>query len=54
MAIEFSIALGIAVNDTVHFLLALRLERRKGKSEDDSLDAKIAETGRAMVITTMI
>ncbi len=54
IAIVFAIAFGIAVDDTIHFLSKYRLERGKGKSVDDALEVTFKETGKAIIITSII
>jgi predicted RND superfamily exporter protein len=53
-AIIFAISFGIAVDDTIHFLSKFKLERLKGKSIEDSLRVTIVETGKAIIITSII
>ncbi|MFZ4732000.1 MAG: efflux RND transporter permease subunit [Pirellulales bacterium] len=48
--IVFNVCLGLAVDDTVHVLAALRRHRRAGLSMTGSLRRAIAETGNAIVI----
>lgn len=47
------IAIGIAVDDTIHFLTRLRLERRTS-APTPALERTFAFTGRAIVMTTAI
>lgn len=54
IAIVFAIAFGIAVDDTIHFLSKYKLERGKGKSVEDSLEVTFKETGKAIIITSII
>lgn len=54
IAIVFAIAFGIAVDDTIHFLSKYRLERGKGKTVDDALEVTFNETGKAIIITSII
>jgi len=53
-AIIFAIAFGIAVDDTIHFLSKYKIERLAGKSMEDSLHATVTETGKAIIITSII
>ena len=53
-SIIFSIAIGIAVDDTVHILSKLRLELLKGKSLLYALKHTYLHTGKAVVVTTLI
>jgi predicted RND superfamily exporter protein len=48
--IVFNVCLGLAVDDTVHVLAALRRHRRAGVSMAGSLRRAIAETGNAIII----
>lgn len=49
-----SIALGLAVDDTIHFLWQYVNERRNGLSVQDALVVTIRLTGLAIFLTTMI
>ncbi len=53
-AIIFAIAFGIAVDDTIHFLSKYKLERMKGNDMETALKATFTETGKAIVITSLI
>jgi predicted RND superfamily exporter protein len=48
--IVFNVCLGLAVDDTVHVLAAVRRHRRAGISMAGSLRRAVAETGNAIVI----
>ncbi|MGK0364788.1 MAG: putative RND superfamily exporter protein [Saprospiraceae bacterium] len=54
VSIIFAVIFGIAVDDTIHFLSKYKLARNKGKSIDDSLHVTFVETGKAIVLTTLI
>jgi len=54
VAIVFTVAFGIAVDDSIHFLSRYKLERDKGFSQDKALHNTFMETGRAIVVTTLI
>lgn len=54
ISIIFSIAFGIAVDDTLHFLSRLRIELAKGKQLAFALRSTFLSTGKAMIITTII
>lgn len=54
LGMVFSIAYGIAVDDTIHFLARYAIERRKGADIDSAIRVTFAETGRAMTLTTVI
>ena len=53
-AMTFSVALGIAVDDSLHFLLRYRKELRQGMSRVEAIKATIMSTGSALMITTTI
>ena len=53
-AILFTIAFGIAVDDTIHFISKLKLEINKGASLVFALRRTYMSTGRALVLTTAI
>ncbi len=48
------IAIGMAVDDTIHFLTRLRLELQRCESIDEALVETFAFSGRAIVLTTVI
>lgn len=54
VSIVFAVIFGIAVDDTIHFLSKYKLARAKGKSVEDSLLITFTETGKAIVLTTII
>ena len=53
-SIVFSIAFGIAVDDTIHFISKLRIELNKGKSLLYALKRTYLSTGKAIVVTSII
>jgi predicted RND superfamily exporter protein len=53
-AIVFTIAFGIAVDDTIHFLSRYRQELRKGRSNLIGLRRTFISTGKAILLTTLI
>ncbi|MCH8902555.1 MAG: MMPL family transporter [Bacteroidetes bacterium] len=53
-AIIFTISFGIAVDDTIHFLSRFRLLQLKGFSTHESVRITLEETGKAIIITTII
>ncbi|WP_026952110.1 efflux RND transporter permease subunit [Algoriphagus mannitolivorans] len=53
-AILFTVAFGIAVDDSIHFMTRLRLEMSKGKSLFYALKRTFLETGKALIWTTVI
>ena len=50
----FSVSLGIAVDDTIHFLVRFRRERQLGRSVDDAIRHSIVSVGAALIVSTMI
>jgi predicted RND superfamily exporter protein len=53
-AITFTIAFGIAVDDTIHFLSKLRLELSKGKTLLRALRTTYITTGKAIILTSLV
>lgn len=53
-AIIFTIAFGIAVDDTIHFLGKFKYELMQGKSKIYALKRSYLTTGKAMILTTLI
>mgnify|MGYP000153258602 CR=1 FL=1 len=53
-SIIFTIAFGIAVDDTIHFLSKFKIESNKDKSLLYSLKRTYLSTGKAIIITTLI
>ena len=53
-AIIFTIAFGIAVDDTIHFLGKFKHELLKGKGKLYALKSSYMITGKAMILTTLI
>jgi uncharacterized protein len=53
-AIIFTIAFGIAVDDTIHFLSKFKLELNKGKSTLWALRSTYISSGKAIILTTLI
>ncbi len=53
-SIIFTIAFGIAVDDTIHFLTKLRLELAKGKSLPYAIKRTFIGTGKAIIVTSLI
>jgi predicted RND superfamily exporter protein len=48
------IALGLVVDDTVHFLHRYREYLRQGLGERDAIQATFGATGRAIVVSTVV
>ncbi len=53
-SIIFTIAFGIAVDDTIHFMSKLRLELRKEKSLLYAIKNTFVGTGKAIIVTSII
>lgn len=53
-SIIFTIAFGIAVDDTIHFLSKYRVQLSKGRSWQYALKRTYISTGKAIVVTTLI
>jgi uncharacterized protein len=53
-AITFTIAFGIAVDDTIHFLSKLKLELSKGKTLLRALRTTYITTGKAIILTSLV
>lgn len=53
-AIIFTVAFGIAVDDSIHFMSKLRIELAKDKSWLYALKRTYLETGKAIILTTVI
>jgi len=53
-SIIFTIAFGIAVDDTIHFLGKFKYELMKGKGKLYALKRSYLSTGKAMILTTLI
>jgi uncharacterized protein len=54
IATVFSIVFGIATDDTIHFLSAFRIYRKKGLMVEAALEQTMAETGKAMCLSSII
>jgi uncharacterized protein len=53
-ACSFAICLGIAVDDTIHFLMRFRHEREQGSSVESSIRRTFVTVGSALVMTTVV
>ncbi|MFN1833972.1 RND family transporter [Balneola sp. MJW-20] len=53
-AVIFTIAFGIAVDDTIHYLARFRVELKRGATLQEALTLTTQKTGRAMIITSLI
>lgn len=54
ISIVFAIVFGIAVDDTIHFLSKYKLIRQEGLSREEAIATTFAETGKAIVLTSII
>lgn len=54
ISIIFAVIFGIAVDDTIHFLTRFKLCIGEGLSVEESLAATFKDTGKALVLTTVI
>ncbi|MBF8962473.1 MMPL family transporter [Pontibacter sp. FD36] len=54
VSIIFTIAFGIAVDDTIHFLGKLKVELRKGKTLPYAIKTTMISAGKAIIITSCI
>lgn len=53
-SIVFAIVFGIAVDDTIHFLGKFKIMLSKGYSKEEAIKITFLETGRALIITTLV
>lgn len=53
-ALIFSLAFGIAVDDTIHFLAKYRIHRWEGMERDDAVRKTLGETGKAILFTSLV
>jgi len=51
---SFTVCLGIAVDDTIHFLTRYQLERQNGQGVEESLRRSFRTVGTVLVTTTLI
>ena len=54
VSIVFAVIFGIAVDDTIHFLSKYKLARGRGNDMEAALRITFRETGKAVVLTTII
>jgi len=54
MAIVFVIIIGIAIDDTVHFIAKYKSALQKGKNIIDSIEEALLLSGNAVIITTIV
>ena len=53
-SIIFTVAFGIAVDDTIHFMSRYKMEREKGRSLLYAIKRTFISTGKALIITSFI
>lgn len=53
-AILFTVAFGIAVDDTIHFMSKLKMELTQGKNLHYAIKRTFMDTGKAIVLTSVI
>jgi len=53
-AILFTVCLGIAVDDTIHFVTRYQRERRSGYTSSEAIQRSFNAVGKALVVTTLI
>jgi predicted RND superfamily exporter protein len=54
VSIIFTIGFVIAVDDTIHFLSKFKIELSKGQNVDNAIRTTLRETGKAIVITSIV
>ncbi|MEL6275386.1 MAG: MMPL family transporter, partial [Bacteroidota bacterium] len=54
VSIVFAVIFGIAVDDTIHFLSKYKLARNKGLDVDQAIHITFKETGKAIVLTSIV
>ena len=54
MVCNFTVCLGIAVDDTIHFLTRYQEEQRETASEDDAIRRAFIGVGTALIMTTTV
>lgn len=53
-AVIFTVAFGIAVDDSIHYMARLRVEMKRGCSLNEALSIATRKTGKAIIVTSMI
>ncbi len=53
-ALIFSVAFGIAVDNSIHFLTKYRLDRDAGLSKEEAIRATLRATGKAILLTSFV
>lgn len=51
---SFTVCLGIAVDDTIHFLTHFRQQSERGQSVEDAIRGAVRSVGGSLVVTTVI
>lgn len=54
MVCNFTVCLGIAVDDTIHFLTRFREERKRAGSDDEAIRRAFTGVGTALIMTTLV
>ena len=52
--VSFTVAVGLAVDDTIHFVVRYRQERLQGRGTHDALRATFAGAGHAILLTSLL
>ena len=52
--VSFTVAVGLAVDDTIHFIVRYKQEREAGRSHRDAVTASFHGAGHAIVLTTIL
>lgn len=53
-AVVFTVALGIAVDDTIHLVARWQEERRAGRDNHRAIEEAVLHTGRAVTVTSIV
>ncbi len=53
-AIIFTVSFGIALDDTIHFLVRYRLQRKNGVAPDIAIKQTLSIAGKAMMLSTIV
>lgn len=52
--VSFTVALGLAVDDTIHFLARYQEERQRGLDIDEAIDRAMHGAGRAIILSSVL
>jgi uncharacterized protein len=52
--VSFTVAVGLAVDDTIHFIVRYRQELQAGRSHEEAITASFHGAGHAIVLTTIL